>query len=298
MAKKKYYSKPLSFFWKELYGIQKKLTPEFSDEQIHFVLKRNLLSNQLAPDETLDMRSLTITGLDLWRDDSKGDLLHLFFLERELRHFLETTVLADLDSIKNYLYDNGQIRNITYIYSNEIKETFVFKFALHVPFDGEGYAFTLNIEDDGSLTLYYTFGKIYGLMSDKFYKEIIKKEDEISKTHSRIFRLAINTIAYMNCFPNCVSDGVPNDYVDYSENKLAKNLTIQVSDKITEDNSTISKIPHFRRGHFRVLKSEYFKNKKGQIVFISETMVKGKAKTVAMSDEIDKYNTELIDNLE
>lgn len=80
-GKKKYYSKPLRFFWKELCGTQKKLTPEFSDEQIHFVLKRNLLTKPLATDETLEMRSLTITGLDLWRDDSKGDLLHIFFLD-------------------------------------------------------------------------------------------------------------------------------------------------------------------------------------------------------------------------
>ncbi|MBD1422320.1 hypothetical protein [Sphingobacterium chuzhouense] len=291
MAKKVYYSKPLKFFWKQLYGTQKKFTPEFTDEQIYFVLKKNLLSIPLAHDETQESRGLMVSGLELWREDSKGELLHMFFLDEGLRTFLETTPLSDLDGIKKFLFENGQTREVIHLYSNENRETIVYKFALHIPFEGEGYAFSLSIENDGSLELYYSLGENGGRMSDKFYADVIKKDDEISKTHSNMFRLVINTIAYMNCFPDCVTDGVPKDYFDYSENKLAKNLTFQVSEKIKEsENVPLSKIPHFRKGHFRRLQSDYFTNKKGQMVFVAETMVKGKAKTISMSENIDEFH--------
>ncbi|NGF57266.1 hypothetical protein G5B00_12160 [Parapedobacter sp. SGR-10] len=290
MAKKVYYSKPLKFFWKHVYGTQKKLTPEFTDEQIYFVLKRNLLSKPLGFSETQESRSLIISGLELWRDDNKGELLHIFFLDKELRNFLERTPLSDLDGIKKFLLENGQNREVFHLYSNEKTQSVKFKFGLHLPYEAHGYAFSLSIESDGSLELYYSLGENNGLMSDKFYADVLKKDDEISNTHSNTFRLAINTIAYMNCFPDCVTDGVPKDYFDYSENKLARNLTFQVSEKVKEsENAPLSKIPHFRKGHFRLLQSDYFTNKKGQMIFVAETMVKGKAKTVSISENIDEF---------
>lgn len=231
-----------------------------------------------------------ISGWDLWRNDSKGELLHIFFLDQQLRNFLEQTPLSDLDGIKKFLFQNGQNTEINYLYSNEIRETIVYKFALHLPFEGGGYAFSLSIEKDCSLELYYSLGKNNGRMSDKFYADVITKKDDISKIHSSIYRLAINTIAYMNCFPDCVADGVPKNYFDYSENKLAKNLTFQVSEKIKDsEGSRLSKIPHFRKGHFRRLQSDYFTNKKGEIIFVSETMVKGKAKTISLTEDIDDF---------
>jgi hypothetical protein len=128
-------------------------------------------------------------------------------------------------------------------------------------------------------------------MSDKFYPDVNKKSDEVSLTHSKMFRLAINTISYMNCFPDCVADGVPKDLLlERNENKSPSNLTFQVSEKIREnENLPLSKIPHFRKGHFRSLQSDYFANKKGQVIFVAETMVKGKAKTVSMSQETDEF---------
>lgn len=292
MAKKVYYSKPLKSFWKDLYGTQKKFTPEFNDEEIYLAIKKNLLSNPVGLDETLEERRLMVHGWDLWREDSKGNLLHIFFLDKQLRSFLEETPLSDLEGIKKFLYLNGQIKPVNHIYANEVRDTVIYQFALHIPFEGEGYAFSLSLENDGSLELYYSLGTNNGLMSNNFYSDVLKKEDNVSKTHAKIYRLAINTIAYMNCFPDCITNGVPHDYFDYSENKLAKNITFQVSEKVKNiEDSNISKIPHFRKGHFRLLQSDYFKNKKGEIVFVSETMVKGKAKTIALSEDIDNFNS-------
>ncbi|RVT75330.1 hypothetical protein EOD40_11235 [Flavobacterium sufflavum] len=290
MARRVYYSKPLKYFWHHLYGTQKKLTPYLTDDQIFSLLRQNILTAPIQAFETPESRGLIISGLELWRNDNKGMLLHIFFLDKHLRDFLEKVPLSDLEGIKKFLYEKGQSKDVIHLYSKEQKKSVVYKFALHLPYEADGLAFSLSLENDGSIELYYSLSENGGRMSDKFYAEVNKKDDVLSLLHSKMFRLAINTIAYMNCFPDCVAEGVPNNLFDRGEDKSARNLTFQLSEKIREtENSPISKIPHFRKGHFRLLQSDYFANKKGQIVFVAETMVKGKAKTVSMSDRIDHF---------
>lgn len=290
MARKVVYSRPLKYFWKHLYGTQKKLTPELTDEQIYYLLKKNLLKKPISIDETQESRGLIISGLELWTEDSKGELLHIFFPEKQLRDFLENTRLPDIEGIKRFLYENGEVKDIFRHYSKEKTEHFTYKFALHLPNEADGYAFSLVIEEDASIELYFSHGKNAGRMSDKFYTETNKKDDELSLTILKMFRLALNTIAYMNCFPNCVTEGVPKDLFEKNISKTNRNITIRIADKIKDiESSPTSKIPHFRKGHFRVLQSDYFANKKGEIIFIAETMVKGKAKTVSMTENTDEF---------
>lgn len=296
MARKVYYSKPLKFFWEQLYKTQKNYTPEFTDQEIFYVLKRNLLTIPLGPDEAQVNRQMVISGLEMWHIDAKGELLHIFFQDRAIREFLEVTPLSDLEGVKKFLYANGQNKDVFHTYSNQKTNHVVYQFALHLPYESEGYAFSLSIQEDGSLELYYSLGQNGGIMSDKFYADVLKKKDEISLTHSKIFRLVINTIAYMNCFPECVADGVPKDLFLRSENILARNVTFQVSDKIRDnDNPQLSKRPHFRKGHFKALQSDYYTHKKGQIIFVAQTMVKAKAKTVTMIDDTDKFTDNAIE---
>ncbi len=72
---------------------------------------------------------------------------------------------------------------------------------------------------------------------------------------------------------------------------LVAELVAQITDS---ENTERSKIPHFRKGHFKMLRSDYYTHKKGQIIYITETMVKGKAKTVSTSTQIEEFdnNTE------
>lgn len=290
MARKIYYSKPLRYFWRHLYGTQKKLTPNFTDEQIFYLLKKSFLNSPLGAGETQESRGLAISGLELWREDSRGELLHIFFLDTQLRDFLEDTPLSDLNGIKKFLYENGENNSVFHSYSNIKSEHVAYRFALHLPYEADGYAFSLSIEEDGSVELYFSQGENGGRMSDKYFTELNKKNDEISLTILKMFRLAVNTIAYMNCFPDCVAEGVPNNLFEKSVGKADRNITFQLSEKIKDiGNSATSKIPHFRKGHFRLLLSDYFAKKKGQLVFVGETMVKGKAKTVSLSPKTDEF---------
>lgn len=291
MAKKIWYSSPLKIFWDELYGTQKKYTPDFSDEQIFNILRHNLLNRPLAVGESTETRDLLLSGLELWKEDSKGDFLHIFFLEKQLRDFLEKTPLSDLDGIRKYLYENGKNKNVVYFQTKSQSNWVIYTFGLHIPYETNGYAFSLSLDENDSMELYFSQGDKHGILTDKFYSDLNNKKDEKSITFSKMFRLAINTIAYMKCFPECVTEGVPRISYDRNEDRSESNVTFRLSEKVTDSDETQrSKIPHFRKGFFRVLRSDYYSHKKGQIIYVTETMVKGKAKTVSTSKQIEEID--------
>ena len=107
--------------------------------------------------------------------------------------------------------------------------------------------------------------------------------EEFDDKNKEIYNLGMNFIFYINAFPECVIDGVPNGV---KRNPKAK--IISISDKIishtTVEHGFIR--PHFRSGYFRHFNSDYYVNCKGQVRFIEATMVKGKAKTVIERENI------------
>ena len=290
MGKKISYSSPLKVFWKDFYGTQKKITPNLTDEQVFSVLRNNLIKAPLSNGETLESRELLMSGLELWKTDSDGDLLHIFFLETQLRDFLEKTPLSDLDGLRTFLYENGSSKEVIYFRTKAISNCVQYNFGLHIPNETEGYAFSLGIYDDNSVELYFSHGNQNGRISDKFYTDVKKKKDIKSLSLAKYFRLSINTIAYMKCFPECVLDGVPKIVEDIHDVRSERNVNIKLAEKITDPETFgNSKLPHFRKGYFKMLRSDFYTNKKGQIIFVSETMVKGKAKTVSTSTQIQEF---------
>lgn len=292
MAKKIWYSSPLKFFWEDLYRTQKKITPNISDEQVFTLLRYNLLKAPLLNEESIESRELLLSGLELWKEDANGEFLHIFFIEKQLRDFLEKTPLSDLDGIRKYLYENGKNNNVLYFKTKSQSNCVIYTFGLHIPYETNGYAFSLTLYKDNSIELYFYHGKQHGRLSDKFYNDLNKKKDEKSLLFTKIFRLAINTIAYMKCFPECVTEGVPRITKDRDEERSVKNVIFQLSEKVTDsENSNNSKSPHFRKGYFKLLQSDFYTNKQGQLIYVTETMVKGKAKTVTTSTRIDKFES-------
>ena len=217
--------------------------------------------------------------------------MHIFFLDRLLRDFLVKTPLSDLDGIRKYMYENGKNKEIVYFETKGHLNTVMYSFGLHIPFETNGYGFSITLDENDSMELFFSHGDKSGRMSDNFYKELNKKNDQSSVTYCNMYRLAVNTIAYMNCFPDCVSEGVPPISYSKNEDRSNKNIIFQMTDQIMDsENSPRSKIPHFRKGHFRVLTSDFYTNKKGQIIYVAETMVKGKAKTISTSNDLEDFN--------
>lgn len=115
-----------------------------------------------------------------------------------------------------------------------------------------------------------------------YKNEVIKefyKTFEHDKDIKNITNLVLNMLFYMDAFPDKILDSPPDECIDKLNCNNSK--TITMSDEIRDylhENRDIS--PHLRRGHFRYLASDFYKNKKGQTIFVKSSFVKGHAKTI------------------
>jgi hypothetical protein len=215
-------------------------------------------------------------------------------VDRSLKEFLENVPLADLEGIIKYINENGLINEQGFL---KLK---YYSFGIHIPYENKykAFAFGLMNNQDNQLVLSWAVEKGGAWCSAKNYKELLLKDSEEAKEITKIFRLAINTIAYMEAFPECVKEGVP-ELIKEKENEKA--FTIEIAKKVLEpiQNNKNGKMvsPHFRKGYYKLLSSDFYTNKKGQIIFVSETMVNGKAKTIYTTEKIkDASNFKAYDN--
>lgn len=107
-----------------------------------------------------------------------------------------------------------------------------------------------------------------------FIPEMLSAE---TRNESKDFKIAMNFLLYLKAHPEMIIDGAPAQ-----EKKIPKCRQLGVSPKVVSHTTTEHGFvkPHFRCGHYRHLDSDYYKNKKGQVIFIESTVVNGKAKTV------------------
>lgn len=71
------------------------------------------------------------------------------------------------------------------------------------------------------------------------------------------------------------------DQYHISSNEIENKKSVVYTDpEINEKSEPGTVIPHFRRGYFKRLNSDFYKNKKGQIIFVHETVVNAQAKTL------------------
>ena len=87
-------------------------------------------------------------------------------------------------------------------------------------------------------------------------------------------RFVCGVFMLKECFPEVFTDGVPEEcvkHVGWYKKKKAFGVDIG---KVRS-----SVAPHIRSGHFRMLSSDKFKKKKGQIIFVKPAMVNAKAET-------------------
>ena len=92
-------------------------------------------------------------------------------------------------------------------------------------------------------------------------------------------KMLLNALLYIAAFPECLHDGPPKDLVK-NNGFRGEYKNISCSDQLKNSYNSISASPHFRRGHFRLLSSDRFSKKKGQVIFVKPSMVNGEALTV------------------
>ncbi|GJG67870.1 hypothetical protein [Prevotella lacticifex] len=232
------------------------------------------------------IRQAEILSLNFWYADFKHKFRHIWFEQKELYDFLGEIPLKDLANIKQYLRENGDkehtqdLDQIPYI---------KYSIALHIPFEEIGLAYSFALMPDETVALFFVSDDGVGQIHELQYEEAKKGTDESSIGVVRNFRLAVNLLAYMACFPECVKDGVPDTNNATSYRVKDDSVILVTSDKVKET-AKGTKRPHFRKGYFKRLTSEFYTHMRGQIIFVSETSVNSQSKTVEMSDDDKKLN--------
>lgn len=100
-------------------------------------------------------------------------------------------------------------------------------------------------------------------------------------------KLIVGLGMYIHCFPEVLRPGIPDGLKHPSHHQYETPIIVSVSPNVTTVTSGghASPTPHFRIGHFRVLRSERFTNKRHQVIFVRETFVKGRTATVLSPEE-------------
>lgn len=275
------YSVPLRSMWERFHDWTIRMHSQDADKFYSFAYQYALTRPTLIEQQGV------ILQLDFWHKDYKGDFLHVWFEQKELYDFLQNDVaLKELESIKQYLAANGDHLTEKDIYNPSIAYNYVrHDIALHVPYLEEGYAFSFCLMPDNTITIFFADDDGVGQIHESEFNIVKIRKDENSKAVERNFRFAVNLLAYMECFPECVRDGVPTTNNETVYQSKGRNVRLGISEKIIENEQKGTKRPHMRKGYFKCLSSDFYKNKRGQIIFVRETMVKGKSKTVDISDD-------------
>lgn len=280
------YSVPLHSMWERFHDWTKRMNNQDGDSFYE------TLYQQVITKSAKEYQQGNILELNFWYKDYKGEFLHVWFEQKELYDFLRNDVpLKDLTSIKHYLAANGNHLKAKDLYDPSIEYNHVrHDIALHVPYPDESYAFSFCLMPDNTIAIFFVDDTIAGQIHENEYNIARSRNDKDSIVVEHIFRLAVNLLAYMECFPECVRDGVPTTNNETIYHFKGKNVKIGISEKLIEDGQKGAKRPHMRKGYFKCLTSDFYKNKRGQIIFVRETMVKGKSKTVDMSDDERKID--------
>jgi hypothetical protein len=134
------------------------------------------------------------------------------------------------------------------------------------------------VVNDDKIYLYILKGKYHPVIWSSIGGES-SNDPEINRCKA----VVSSALAYIQCFPDMVKNGIPDDlkHENYYRKSICKSIGMHHS--LIEH---AGPCPHYRIGHFRLLSSDKFVHKKGQVIFVHGTFVKGKALTVLSPEEV------------
>lgn len=219
--------------------------------------------------------------LEFLEDDMIGKILHIFLKTNNLKTFLINTQIKDYNNFIQFVTDNGEYKDFTNASTGKKLLAADFKICLHVPNETSGYSYNLSVDENQKIRIILLHkGLVITMDKEKdkpFLFENPKTVEESEDYES--WKLILNLIYYMNAFPECVFDGVPKGFRfenGFKNKKIQLSLSDKIIEKTIKSNDGREIVPHFRVGHFRYLRSEYFTKKRGQVIFIDTCFVKGK----------------------
>lgn len=275
----------------------KERTQDFIDiwsKQLESLSKENYTKSEVSALE-----------LSAFIQDLNKNLPHVFIENKDLMEFLKDIEIKDTDIVKGFITDNDApyITNSLPKEMNGLNWNKLFEMASIAGINTSFYA--LHSPDESYLiaTVRDTYTKnrstqLIVFNDSKDYSLVLFDGRETSYINKDpMTKLGVNFLAYISAFPECLTEGVPQNIskkskADYQNARVLKTSShvLEIEKEIQSESKIIT--PHFRKGHFRYLKDERFINKKGQIVFVKASMVRGHAQSLKQNPEDNKYELE------
>ena len=224
-------------------------------------------------------------GAQLFKKEQKGEIQNIYLSTKELKDFLFETPIKSIDGIKEYIKLHGEDSEDVVDGIDVINKAFLFN--LHVPQEINGFTCRIWVQEDDAIIVWIKYDKLYvhwRFDPDNNYAEDLYRLQKCEDKEMKYpVQMILNLIYYRQCFPDLFVDGVPNTESSTSQ----ENHILRVAPEILEPANTSNegeagsfKRPHFRSGYFRHLNSEWYKAKRGAIIWVNATFV-GKANATA-----------------
>ncbi len=285
--KPKKFSSVLNLQWK-MFSKQKSRNPNWTAEEIYNGIHSEYY-RQFPNIGESNEGIASIRAWEIWYHDYKRELLHVFFLDKALRDILQDMPIR-FDFLKEFVREHTQ-KEVMWsdIYRGNV-ECDTYCFAIHVPNEDNGYAFKLTLLDD-TLNCSSIQENVGGFdIDEEAYRYFIKNKETSSCAKVKKFQLCVNTLLYMDCYPECIKDGAP-DFLSENHNtelKEATNKSLGLSDAFVQIKAAGSaKRPYPKGGYFMTFSNERYTKARGTTKFIPPQFIKGKAITVEKADNLD-----------
>lgn len=289
MAKKIWWSKSLTLLWGRFHNYLN-ITQGNVKQAVKLLHYDTEMSVSNDEERIWSMRNLRLLVCDL---DHR--MLHFYFNEQLLCDYLKEMELKRFDDIRKVVKRYGVtcqgylFRKDGYFIQTKIPEI---GFSIDVPYKKYGYAFLVHTTNDDKIEIScsYDYDKFI-TVHEYHYLSYLKKKDsspEIEKV-MQIFRLAINTIFYVEHYPQLVIKGSPRQLEKTGDEKTSFQVeTCEIFQEVERRKKQGYVVqPHLRCGYWKVLRSDFYtKEKRGTTIHVGPTMVKGNASTVLTHQRI------------
>ena len=218
MAKKIWWSKSLSLLWGRFHDYLKITNGniEQATRMLVFDAEQSAPSNE---ERIRQLRNLRLLACDL---DHR--MIHFYFNEQLLCDYLKEMKLNRFDDIRAVIKRYGIAFNGRLFYKDGSFTQAQFPeigFSIDVPYKKYGYAFLVSITHDDKMEIAcsYDYDKFITVHEYHYLSYLKNKENnsEVEKV-MQLFRLAINTIFYVEHYPELVLEGVPKQ-LEKTENE-------------------------------------------------------------------------------
>lgn len=280
------YGSVLKMCWKQ-YSYFQRANPTASVEEIYDnIHTRYEIAYNNDPENYSKFASLR--AWELWLSDFRKEFLHVFFLETKLKEVLEN-IKIKVDNVKEFVRQNGRSElmwNDTYRGNIDVK---VFCFAVHLPNMKHGFAFKLMLYDDMLIT-FCVKDDVGGFeITNDDYEIFLKSNDKNAQRKVKNFQLCVNTILYMDCYPECIVDGIPANMNPSERRENEKTCRVSVSkdfDEIIKSGGV--KSPYMKGMYFMTFRDERYTKMRGKTITVKARFIKGKAVSAKTADDFSR----------